>query len=370
MKIEQTHFFPSVKERTLTNNIKCSLKAFLLMLFIFATLSIIPDTAFAKGKRVTVFDRGMNMARATYLLPKGWKLDYDIATSPISGQFDRYQLDKLGPKGEIARAIKPVLYGPFQRISLQNAWRQTANNALRGILTQTQLGQPQQQGPLITKIMASKMLRQVMKKNGVTKLYEIDISGKRNGKRFEGKILAAIVPFDNQSGSLSMGITLSPKGLLMKTIDTNIKITESIKPNLKYSRKIQKISKNYMAQMTNQHNKRMANNKRQFNAHQNKMKGIYQSNDRRNKQWMDNFRNSGSSSKSNNGYSSQDAYIDNIYERNTFKDPSTGNNVSREGQYKYNYTDGTGRYYGTDDPSFNSNSMQGDWRATEPLNPN
>jgi len=149
----------------------------------------------------------------------------------------------------------------------------------------------------------------------------------------------------------------------MKTIDTDIKIGESAKANPQYQQAQQQISQRASRQ-------RMRANQQQFDSHQRMMKDRYRSNDQQNQQWMNNFRNDNAGSAGSNGYSGQDAYIDSIHERNTFYDPDSGQNVSRDGQYEQNYTDGLGNYYGTNDPSFNPNSLQGDWQATEPLRPN
>lgn len=370
MKIRLTYILPAITMRSTTSQCKQTAQPVLLAMLLLMILPGIPETSFAKDKRVTVMDRGLHMPRATYLLPKGWKLDHDIATNPNTGKYSRYKFDKLGPQGELTRSLQPVLYGPFQNIDIEQAWRQTAQRALHGILEETRFGQPKNQGPLIDKMKSRPMLRQSMQKMGVNELYEIDISGKRNGKAYIGKVFAAVVPYDSQSGALLMGLFLSPRNLLMKTIDIDIKITESEKPDPKFSKISQQISQRAMRDMQNQHNRRMSDNQQQFNAHQKMMDDRYQGSYQQNQQWMNNFKNDGSGNNSNSNYSSHDAYIDNIHEQSTFKDSSTGENVSRDGQHDYNYTNNQGGYYGTDDPSFNPNSMPGDWQETEPLRPN
>jgi len=86
-------------------------------------------------------------------------------------------------------------------------------------------------------------------------------------------------------------------------------------------------------------------------------------------QWMNNF-SSSTPDYSSQDYDSQNAYIDSIHETSTFADPSTGQNKTFDGQYQYNFSDGMGNYYGTDNPSFEPGMMPtGDWEAVQPLRP-
>ena len=350
-------FFVTTCRYTLKTAVQSTSLLAVSLIFLFG-----PVPAVIAGNQVTVIDQGLNMPMSTYTLPKGWKLVHDIATNPNTGMITRYKLDKFGPQGQITRSLPPAMYGPFTGTSFQQAWHQNAEQALQGVMQEFEIGQPQTKGPLLDKMRSSQKLQHNLQKNGIKKLWEANISGKRNGKAYEGKVLIASMPIDQQSGVVLTGILISPRGLLMKTIDTDIKIEEMSKENPRYVQTMQQISIRASKQ-------RMQARQQQFNSHQQMMQQRYQANDQRNQQWMNNFRNDGSSSTGSNGYSSHDAYIDSIHERNTFYDPDSGQNVSRDGQYDYNYTDGMGSYYGTDDPSFNPNSMQGDWQETEPLQP-
>ena len=336
----------------------------------FVALHINPGVAVAGGKQVTVYDHGLDLAIGTYTLPEGWELISDIATDPGTGQFTRYTLDKLGPRGEVSRSLPPRMYGANFGPGFEQAWRQLAQQGLQDILQGATVGQPRRDGPMLTNMRNSPKIRKIMSNGSIKDIFEVDVSGKHNGKPSEGKIVVAVMPIDSQSGVLVMGILLSPPDLLMQTIAKDIEIAESKKDNPRYQQVQQQINQRVQQNMQAQHNQRMRANQQQFESHQKMMQDRYRSNDQQHQQWMDNFKNDGSGGTGNNGYSSHDAYIDSIHEQSTFYDPDSGQNVSRDGRYDYNYTDGLGNYYGTDDPSFNQHSLPGDWQETAPLEPN
>ena len=99
------------------------------------------------------------------------------------------------------------------------------------------------------------------------------------------------------------------------------------------------------------HQQRMADNQARFQAHQQMMQERYDASDRQHRQWMNDFRSSGSSAYAGSDYTGHEAFIDGIHERSTFDDPYSGQQVQHEGQYDHWYTNGLGDYYGTDDPA-------------------
>ncbi len=116
------------------------------------------------------------------------------------------------------------------------------------------------------------------------------------------------------------------------------------------------------------HQQNMANRQAAFDAHQQRMGTMSQMQDASFNNYMNNLQNSGSYSHVSD-YNSQDAFVDQIHERSTFNDPWSGQEKHLEGQYDYNYTNGLGEYYRTNDPNFNHHSLQGDWRPIQPNNP-
>jgi hypothetical protein len=328
-------------------------------------------TTDAEGTEVTIMDRGLNMPIETLTLPSGWELTHDVATDPNTGQFSRYRVEKRGPSGEITRSLPPALFGNAFGVSFEQVWQRTAYQALTDMLQNVTLGSLQTQGPLLSKIGGNAYMQQTLQQSGITELYEVDVSGQRAGTPYEGKLLIAVMRADQQNGVMTLGILLSPQGGLIHTIDTDLRIAESRRANPKHTQAVKQISQQVTQGIQASHKQRMQANQQRFDAHQKMMQGRYQQNDQQNQQWLNNFRNdSYSGSGSNSGYSGQDAYVDSIHEQNTFYDPDSGQNVSPGGQSDYNYTDGLGNFYGTDDPSFNPNSMQGDWQQVKPLRPN
>lgn len=326
------------------------------------------------GKQITVMDHGLNMPIATYTIPNGWKIVDDIAMDPNTGRYARYRMDKYGPEGEIVRNLPPVDYGLLQGVSFQQAWKNMSRQGLHDLLQDVSIGQLRTAGPDITKARNNPQVQKLIRQMGINDLDIgiVDISGSRNGKHYTGRVEVISMPFpeDRQSGVMYIGILLSPPGLLDKTTETDMKISASAKNNPQYGQAIQQISQRVMQGMQQRHNQRMQASQHQFNAHQQIMQDRYQNSYQQNQQWMNDYRNQGPLDSGNHGYSSHDAYIDSINETSTFHDPDSGQNVTRDGQYDYNYTDGMGSYYGTDDPGFNPNAMPGDWQETEPLHPN
>lgn len=117
------------------------------------------------------------------------------------------------------------------------------------------------------------------------------------------------------------------------------------------------------------HQKRMADRQAAFNSHQKNVAGLNQLQDVAHESYMKTLRSSGSFSSVGSDYSSHDAFIDQTHERTTFRDPWAESEINLDGQYQYNYTNGLGDYYRTNDPGFEPASLQGDWQSIDPLNP-
>ena len=139
--------------------------------------------------------------------------------------------------------------------------------------------------------------------------------------------------------------------------------------NQRAMQQIQADGQRRMQQASAAHRQRMANRQASFNAHQQNMQSMSQAQDASYNSYMNNLRNSGSYNSSGSDYSSHNAFIDQMHERSTFNDPYSGQEMHLDGQYDYNYTNGLGDYYRTDDPSFDPNSLQGDYQQIEPQYP-
>lgn len=318
----------------------------------------------ASSGEVTVFDKGLNMPVATYTMPSGWKLVHDIAMDQNTGRYTRYILDKYGPEGELIRAMQPVHYSQG-RSGFEQAWKQAASQALQDVNVQNS-SQPVSNGPLVNKLSQNQTFMQGFRKAGGQQLLEVDFQASRNSKSYVGKVLIGVLPTGQNSGVLQMAIIMSPPGMLMQTVDMDMKIQKNVRKNPQYTQAMQQINQNVLQGMQTRHKQKMAANQQQFDSHQQMMQGRYNSAYQQNEQWMNNNLRNGGNRGGGNGYTGHDATIDGIYDRETFYDPSTGQNVSRDGNYNYNYTDGQGNFYGTDNP----NNPPAGWQQTEPLRPN
>src|SRR5690606_37463974 len=116
--------------------------------------------------------------------------------------------------------------------------------------------------------------------------------------------------------------------------------------------------------MSQDHQARMAQQRAQFNAHQQNMASMRESFDQHNQAWRErNFGSGGSSS-----YSGNASVIDAITGYTSFSDPYTGQQIKKEGNYNYWYTNEFGEYHGTDDPNFKpGNHYSGNWKSIQPL---
>ena len=212
---------------------------------------------------------------------------------------------------------------------------------------------------------------------------EVPIKGIRGGNPQRGVVYLSHFSHPNNPGSGTFQATAvsGPPKSLDNAVRVHEQITHSYRANPEFEQRMMQANaaamqrsnaqhEQMMAQSRAQHQQRMAGNQARFDAHQRMMQDQYNANDQQHAQWMDNFRNSGTSAWSGNDYTGHDAFIDGIHERSTFQDPYSGQQVSRDGQYDNWYNNGLGDYYGTDDPSFDPNSMDGNWERIEPLEPN
>ena len=335
----------------------------------------------AQGK-VEIYDHGLQMPIGSYILPEGWKLVQDIATNPSTNQPVKYKLDMVGPRGELIRALGTSQYGSMVGISFDQSWKQVVMGGLQGELEQITFGALEPDRQAQRKAEENKVYQRIMSQGNQVQCLRGPFSGRHNGQMFEGMVQLTYTSNPHMFGTVTAVCAIGPTGELAQLMQTKTHIDNSFEMNSAYEQRREQIQQQvlYQNNMEHQqrmagsraaHQQRMADQQASFNAHQQRMGEMSQINDANNARWMENFRNSGSYNASGNtGYSSHDAYIDQIHEQSTFNDPYSGQDVQLEGQYDYNYTNGLGDYYQTNDPSFDPHSLQGDWQQTEPLSPN
>ncbi len=338
----------------------------------------------ADGK-VVLYDKGLQMPMGTYTLPEGWKLIQDIAIDPSTNMPVRYQVDIFGTQGELIKALGTSRYGQMAGgMSYEQSLQRTVASGLSGELEQIRLGNPEPDPQAEQRAAKNEIYRRVMNQGMQVQCLKIPISGLRHGQKYEGYIqVTRIMPANNPHsyGSVTVTCAIGQAGQSMALMQVKNNIDDSFTIDPAYQQRrdqlqaqvLNRQSQFHQEQMANSratHQQRMLDNQNRFNAHQQNMADMNQIQDARQESWLNGFRNSGSSSNNgNSGYDGQDAYIDGIHERSTFYDPDSGYERSLDGQYDYNYTDGLGNYYRTNDANFDPNSLQGDWQEVEPLSP-
>nr|WKN40087.1 hypothetical protein K4G66_15440 [Tunicatimonas sp. TK19036] len=338
-----------------------------------ATYTNSPAGASSSQGKVVLYDQGLQMPRGSYVLPDGWNLIQDIATDPATGQPRKNTMDITGPRGELIRALGVIQYSPMMGTEFEQSWRQAVKAGMQNELSGITIGNLKYSESLQRNKLAQKYTQIVANQGNQLKCLEAAITGARQGQTYRGLVrLIHITSVSNPKlgGVISASCVISPAEQFPQTLQINEQIDNSYEENPAFEQRIQQISQQAMQRANQQHQQRMAQRQAAFNAHQQRMQQNSQAQDASFNNYMNNAQTSYPSAWSNSGYSGQNAIVDQIHERSTFENPDTGYDISLDGQYDYNYTNGLGDYYRTNDPSFDQNSLQGDWQQTEVLSPN
>lgn len=321
-------------------------------------------------KWITLQDQTHRMVMGKCAIPSSWEFRHDIASKTNEAGFHKYFKELTGPSGQVITNLPIGMYNTMIGSNFQSSFQQCVNQKLSRYVSQPQFGQ-------LTKsqrLAASKSFQKATQKAPGLQALEMPFRAQSNGREVTGMVYISLMD-QGQFGVFFGEVLFSTQDQLETTQEVYFMTGNTYEENPQYAQLQaqvqQRISaqQRQMAQARSQqsyqaHQQRMANNQRAFDAHQNRMQQRSQMMDQNHQQWMSNFRSSGSTYSNN--YSSHDAYIDGIHERQTFNDPYSGQQVQKDGYYDYNYTNGLGDYYRTDDPSFNPNSLQGNWGEIEP----
>ena len=340
------------------------------------------QSAAADG-RIAILDHGLRMTRGTQVVPANWQLTQNIATDPNTGQFRSYVLDVRGPSGELVRNFGIANFAQMMGTSFGPTWQGMIQRGLAQEVQGLSFGELRRSANMAQLSEFQRVAQMVRQRGMEMQVLEAPLRGQRSGQTVEGVAYVILIssPQMPGAGTVQASAVVSSPELVSQTVRTNLEMAETYRPNPDFEQRIQQIHaqvsqrqqamhQQRMANSQSLHQQRMASNQASFDAHQRMMNDRYASNDQQNQQWLESFRNDNSSAYSSGGdYTGHDAFIDGIYEQSTFQDPYSGHQVSRDGQYDNWYTDGLGDYYGTDDPNFNPNSMEGNWEQIEPLQP-
>lgn len=346
---------------------------------------IAQDTSRSGSGTITLYDKGLQMPRGTYEIPEGWNLRQNLATDPTSGQPTVTQMEIWSDHGDLIMALPQGSYAVSMGRSFQQTWQRLAYSSLRNNFQQIRFGQPRPSPSLMNTGGVQQAARQAVQNGNRFQAMEVPISATREGAPFDGllrfaHLTPANAPF--QLGGIYLGsITLAPHGRLDQVLQTKQRIDASFVSNPTYQQRIFQItqrarvrdkafSDQQMATATAAHNARMRDQKAMFDSSQRNIADMNRMGDQQHAQFMQQLSGSGADAGQGSGnYDGQAAAVDQIWGRQSFNNPDTGQVQSMDGQYKYNYTDGYGHFYRTNDPNFDAASLTGDWRRTDPLSP-
>ena len=340
-----------------------------------------PPQASGAGRRIEIVDHGLRLTRGTQVVPHGWEVLQNIATDPNTGQYLRYVNETRGPDGELIRGLQARTFSTMLGTSMEEIWREAVRNGLPDVQN-VSLGNLQR-SPTVEQLREFRRVAQIWEPRGMQMQgFEAPIRGTRNGAPVEG--IVHLIVFSSPQmpgvGSVQPTVLLNAPGRTEETLRISVQIANSYRSNPEFEQRLEAINarvsqqqqaahQQRMASSQAAHQQRMAANQQRFNAHQQMMQDRSAVMDQQHQQYMGQLRNDNTSAWSGSDYSSHDYYIDGIHEQSSFQDPYSGQQMTQDGQYDYWYQNNLGEYYGTDDPSFDPNSMQGNWEQIEPLTP-
>lgn len=334
-------------------------------------------------RQVTIVDQGLGIPISTMTVPKGWDLQHDIAVDPNTGQHTRFKLVAIGPRNQYVRSyLGQFPYGNINGVPFERALNQAVEHVV-GVekLERLRLERPAPYPQLMEDPAAAAMAQRMASRGQKLEAYEIGFAGERGGRRYQGQIIIANFSSPGGFGVLSPGTAVFS---LAEDYPEAYRVAEGMRRSMvrnpehdrvmtSINERLRQQSDAYSRQMMDQsavaHQRRMADQKAAFASHQRNMAGLNQIQDAAHESYMTTLRSRGSFASVGGDYGGQQAVVDQIHGRSSFTDPWTNSQIALDGQYKYNFTNGLGDYYRTNDVSFEPASLQGDWRKIDPLGP-
>ncbi|MEZ5653535.1 MAG: hypothetical protein R3E87_23620 [Burkholderiaceae bacterium] len=333
---------------------------------------------------MTIYDHGLRMPTSTVRIPARWDFQSEVAFDPRSGRFARFKMVAVGPRNQYIRSyLGNFLYGSINGAPFEWAMQQAVEHVLAiERLQNLRIGrlEPNQRAMADPEMAA--MAQRLASRGQRLEMYDAGFTGERDGRRYQGSIVFSNMVNPNAGFGLltparmvfALAEDFAEASWVADQIDASrVRNPEYGRTMAAISERLRQQSDAYARQMMDQsaqaHQRRMADQQAAFASHQRNMAGLNQIQDAAHEGYMKTLRSRGSFSSVGSDYDSHKALIDQIHERSSFNDPWTNSEIALDGQYKYNFTNGLGDYYRTNDPSFNPGSLQGDWRAINPLGP-
>ena len=340
--------------------------------------------ALTSAREVTVYDRGLGMPTSTMRIPAGGDFQHDVAFDPSAGRFTSFKMVTVGPRNQYIRSyLGNFPYGSVNGVPFEQALQQAVDHVL-GVerLRNLQLGRLEPYAQAMDDSELAAMSQRLASRGQRLEMFEAGFSGQRGGRRYQGSILFTHIVSPNAGfGQITPGRMVFALAEDFPEADRVAdEIDASRVRNPEYGRAMAGISerlrqqsdatsRQMMDQSAQAHQRRMADQKAAFSSHQRNMAGLNQIQDAAHESYMTTLRSRGSFASVDSDYGGQQAVVDQIHGRSSFADPWTNSRIALDGQYKYNFTNGLGDYYRTDDPGFDPASLQGNWRAIRPLGP-
>lgn len=332
----------------------------------FASSSEGGFSLFSGDEWVNTVDQSFNLPIYREKIPGDWQLHHQIATNLQEGGYQYYLRDVYGPQGELLRDFGNATYNSYFGITLDRIIEQAAGSVVER--PEFQMAQPSRFMEDLTEVREK---AKVYQSQGMQlQNFEMRFRGQHEGQAMEGILYIMHLPFPQMQGAgfVEIEMVVAPVERFAAAREQGEQILQSREWYAEYNQKKNQHTQLAMQRNGQAHRNRMAQNQANFNAHQRRMQDLYAASDARHESFMNNLRST-PTSPSGSGYSSHDAFVDQIHEQTTFMDPYSGQEIQQSGQYDYWYTDGLGHYHGTNDPSFNPHSLQGDWQAIQPQRP-
>ncbi len=321
-----------------------------------------------RNQRVVIVDHGLQMQMASIEVPPGWNLLQDISLNLYTGQYDRFRSDLIGPNGQFIRTLNIAQYSQWEGTNFEQTWRSMVMNGLSGAIDNIRLSNLQPSPTMENDQQYREGVQKLRQQGMQVQALEVPFSGQRNAGTYRGVAYIAHATIPQSPGNMGVligKIVGSPEHLFEETLMIDKKVSASHQQNPQYDMRVAQIHQ----QVAQRRQQEMAEMNR---SHQQRMQDMRQGFDAQNRQWSENFFGSWNtgSSTTGSGYSSNDQFLDAITGYSTFDDPQTGYQRRIEGHYQYNFTDGMGNYYGTNDPNFDYGVLGNSWRPIDPLRPN
>ena len=193
-------------------------------------------------KLAAVYDKGLHMLRGTYKIPADWLLQQDIYSNPWYGDNMRQlKLSFRGAEGELIRVEQQPGRYPIGSAKDYRKFRgeleKIYQQGLRGILDEYQL-----QNTSASQPSGISYLDTYVKTDSLYQYLETRLTGKRNGKAYEGIIRIVYYTYaDDHSEMVHTYLTLSPRGKLEQTLQTEEQIAYSYEANPAFEQYVLKI---------------------------------------------------------------------------------------------------------------------------------